>query len=142
SYCYDLNGNMVSGDGRSIVYSPYDLPTSIARGFSTVTFAYGPERERYKRVDSTTAGTTTTLYAAGKAYEKITRPNGTVEEKLYVGGFAVLTKNGGTTFNYLLGDHLGSVDTITDALGAVAQKMSFDAWGKRREAAPSASLLF
>jgi RHS repeat-associated protein len=134
SYCYDENGNMVSGDGRTIAYAPYDLPTSITRGFSTVTFAYGPERERFKRVDSTTAGTTTTFYAAGKAFERITRPNGTVEDKLYIGGFAVLTKIGGTTTtNYLLGDHLGSVDTITDATGAVALKMSFDAWGKRRE---------
>src|SRR4051794_40493959 len=107
---------MVSGDGRTIVYSPYDLPTSITRGFSTVTFAYGPERQRYKRVDSTTAGVTTTIYAGGKTYETIIRPNGVVEEKTYVGGFAVVTKIGATsTVNYLLGDHLGSVDTITNA---------------------------
>lgn len=134
SYCYDENGNMVSGDNRTIAYAPYDLPVSITRGFATVTFAYGPERERYKRVDTTSSGTTTTFYAAGNASERITRPDGTVEDKLYIGGFAVLTKIGTTTtINYLLGDHLGSVDTITDALGAVTQKMSFDAWGKRRE---------
>jgi hypothetical protein len=32
-----------------------------------------------------------------------------------------------------LGDHLGSTDTITDAAGVVVERMSFDAWGKRRE---------
>ena len=56
TYCYDLNGNMTSGDGRSIAYTSYDLPQIITRGFSTVTFSYGPERQRYKRVDSTSAG--------------------------------------------------------------------------------------
>src|SRR5205823_6622051 len=37
TYCYDLNGNMVSGDGRTIAYTSYDLPQTITRGFSTVT---------------------------------------------------------------------------------------------------------
>jgi RHS repeat-associated protein len=134
-YCYDRNGNMVSGDGRTITYTPYDLPQTITRGFSTVTFSYDPERQRYKRVDSTSAGVTTTIYAAGHAYEKITRPNGTIEQKYYIGGFAVVTRTGTTdTVSYLLGDHLGSVDTITNANGLISQKMSFDAWGKRREA--------
>ncbi len=40
----------------------------------------------------------------------------------------------GTT-QYMHRDHLGSVDTITDAAGAVVQRMSFDAWGKRRDIA-------
>jgi hypothetical protein len=126
---------MLSGDGRTITYTPYDLPQTITRGFSTVTFTYGPERQRYKRVDSTSSGVTTTIYAAGRAYEKITRPGGAIEHKIYIGDFAVVTRTGSTdTINYLLGDHLGSVDTIANANGTLAQKMSFDAWGKRREA--------
>src|SRR5205814_9058045 len=35
--------------------------------------------------------------------------------------------------NFLLADHLGSTDIITNVNGALVQKMSFDAWGKRRE---------
>src|SRR5206468_9118648 len=92
SYCYDKNGNMVSGDGRAIAYTPYDLPQTITRGFSTVAFAYGSERQRYKRVDSTSAGITTTISAAERAYEKITRPDGSVAQKVYIGGFAVITR--------------------------------------------------
>ena len=38
-----------------------------------------------------------------------------------------------TARSFLHRDHLGSVDTITDGIGAVAQRLSFDAWGKRRE---------
>jgi RHS repeat-associated protein len=146
TYCYDRNGNMLSGDGRTIAYTPYDLPQTITRGFSTVTFSYGPERARTKRVDSTAAGVTTTIYAAGRAYEKITRPDGSIEQKFYIGdpgsgpgaSFAVVTRPGTSvtptdTIKYLLGDHLGSVDVIANANGTLAQKMSFDAWGKRRE---------
>jgi RHS repeat-associated protein len=35
---------------------------------------------------------------------------------------------------YFTTDHLGSVAVITDELGAVVERLSFDAWGKRRHA--------
>ena len=38
------------------------------------------------------------------------------------------------TLRYLHTDHLGSVDTITDDAGAVVERLSYDAWGKRRTA--------
>jgi RHS repeat-associated protein len=46
---------------------------------------------------------------------------------------------------YLLKDHLGSLDVVTDQAGAVMERLSFDAWGKRRQIdwqayAPPASL--
>ena len=34
---------------------------------------------------------------------------------------------------YLHKDHLGSVDVVTDANGAVLERLSFDPWGKRRQ---------
>jgi hypothetical protein len=38
TYCYDANGNMVLGDGRSISYSAFDMPTSITKGIATTSF--------------------------------------------------------------------------------------------------------
>ena len=35
---------------------------------------------------------------------------------------------------YLHQDHLGSVDTVTNENGAVVERLSYDAWGKRRTA--------
>jgi RHS repeat-associated protein len=143
TYCYDLNGNIVAEKNgsttlRSLTWSAFDLPTSIIKGTTTVSFAYGPDRARYKRVDSTPSGTTTTIYAGGKSYEVISRPDASLEKKHYIGDFAIVTDktvSGSTTTTtaYLSTDHLGSVDVISDSAGALSQKMSFDAWGKRRE---------
>ncbi|MGH1353269.1 MAG: RHS repeat domain-containing protein, partial [Methyloligellaceae bacterium] len=136
TYCYDANGNMTSGDGRVISYSAFDKPTTITKGGNTVQFFYGPDRKRFKRVETTIAkGTTTTVYAAGKAYELIETAQG-VTAKHYIGDFAVLTQTvstGAISTSYLHRDHLGSVDAITNDNGDVVQRMSFDAWGKRRE---------
>lgn len=139
NYCYDANGNMTSGDGRNIAYGASDMVTSITRGATTITFAYGPERARYKRIDADSSGITTTYYIGGKAYEKITRPDASMETKHYIGDFAIITERiatGTTTRStaYVLDDHLGSIDVLTDETGTVIEKMSFDAWGKRREA--------
>lgn len=67
--------------------------------------------------------------------EVITRPGGGVETKHMIGDFAVVTTtSAAVTTQYLHRDHLGSLDTITNASGQVVQRFSFDAWGKRREA--------
>lgn len=34
TYCYDANGNMVSGDSRSISYSGFDLPTTTTTAYT------------------------------------------------------------------------------------------------------------
>jgi RHS repeat-associated protein len=100
---------------------------------SSTTFAYGPGRDRTKRIDVTPAGVTSTYYAAGMSYERIDR-NGAVSHKHSIGDFAVVTTTATTqSTEYLHRDHLGSVDVITNQTGAIAQQMSFDAWGKRRE---------
>ncbi len=141
TYCYDANGNMTSGDGRTVTYSAFDKPVYITKSTSAVQFAYSPDRKRYKRVDTSVAnGTSTTLYIGGKSYEKTTKSatNDTIL-KHYVGDFAVITHvyNNGTPVSaqtgYLHRDHLGSVEAITDENGTILQQMSFDAWGKRRE---------
>ena len=64
--------------------------------------------------------------------------------KRTIGGIAIITEEQNssgvtqsTSTNYLYKDHLGSIDVITDATGAIASsggEMSFDAWGKRRDA--------
>jgi RHS repeat-associated protein len=130
-YCYDHNGNMLSGDSRTITYTTQDVPKKITKGSNSVEFFYGPNQERYKRID-VEGGVTTTTISIG-AYERIKSGSDTTY-KYYVGGFAVVSKKNSEAqkTQYLLKDHQGSVVAAVDSLGAVVERMSFDAWGKRR----------
>jgi RHS repeat-associated protein len=75
---------------------------------------------------------------AGGAYEVVTDPTGKRTRKVTIAGVAmVIDEVVGATVTpvgtrYLLKDHLGSVDLVTDQTGAVLDRMSFDAWGRRR----------
>ncbi|WKD48752.1 FG-GAP-like repeat-containing protein [Microbulbifer spongiae] len=144
SYCYDANGNMTSGDGRTIQYSYFDKPTLITKGSKSTAFKYGPERNRFQRIDREGGNTTTTTYIGG-LYEKVEKSNGSVEERHFIGGSAIVTiydRNGNfgnTKTRYLHKDHLGSITAITDEQMNLVEEFSFDAWGKRR--APSLARL-
>ena len=138
TYAYDDNGNNVSSsDGRTIAWATFDKPTSIAKGGHTTAFAYAPDRSRFRRIDSNAQGDTTTLYLGG--VEKITHPNKTTEIKRYIGGVVIETEGPAIgscpadATRYVLRDHLGSVDVLTDAVGNEVKSLSFDPWGRGRD---------
>ena len=79
TYCYDGNGNLLSGDGRTLTWSAFGKPETIVKGSKQVAISYGPERARFKRVDTDATSTTVTHYIGGKLYEAIDRAS--VEER-------------------------------------------------------------
>lgn len=140
SYCYDENGNMVSGAGRTISYSPFDKPTRLENDRVAVSFAYDPNRQRFERIDLSQGELRTTHYVGG-IYEKVWT-EGKVEHRNFVGDFAIVTqteleRDGAVeeeeTLRYLHRDHLGSLSAITDEDGQVEERFSFDSWGERRD---------
>ena len=145
SYAYDDNGNMISGDGRTINYTAFDKPYSISKGGHTTEFDYGPDRNRYRRVDSGTGGTTVTHYVG--SVEVIRRPDFSWERKRYIGGVAIETVYFGTDSiedsretQYRLNDHLGSLGVVVSSTGGIEQEFAFDPWGQRRNAQNWAAL--
>ncbi|POP51522.1 FG-GAP-like repeat-containing protein [Zhongshania marina] len=139
NYSYDLNGNMLSGDGRSITWNLFDKPTFISQGTTNkTTMGYGADRQLITRMDETAAGISNTVFVGG-LYEKVTLPNGDIKERHYVGGNTIVTyKNrtansaGTVDTRYLHKDHIGSTVLITDENGEEVESFSFDPWGKRR----------
>ena len=138
AYCYDANGNMTRGGGRTIAYSHFDKPVMIARDGHDTTIRYGPDRRRYQRIDRQ-GGTTTTYTYAGGLYERVDRTGGVTEERHFVGDSVVVTvtgrsagRAGSTRTRYLHKDHIGSITVITDERAAIVEEFSFDAWGQRR----------
>lgn len=139
-YCYDQNGNMTQRDGATISWASYDLPTVINQtGGNSSTFSYGADRQRYKQVAVDGALTRTTVYIQGGLFEKITFGTNTEYKHHIVGGdgrVAIHTRRSPGTSDtiYLLQDHLGSTDKITDASGGILVHLSYDAFGQRRGA--------
>ena len=127
SFCYDENGNMTSGDGRTLQYDVHNKPTLITSGVEFTGFVYGPGRERISRVDSGPAGTSTRFYVDN--YERV--QTGTAIEHVYQLGHAIITRTAtGEHTHYLHRDQLGSIVAISDESGAIVRQYDYDAWGK------------
>ena len=80
-----------------------------------------------------------TIYYVGSLYERETAGGTTTHRHhLYAGGQAIgqlkRTQAGVNSFEYFHRDHQGSVTKVTNGAGSVIQSLSFDAFGKRRNA--------
>ncbi len=145
SYCYDENGNNTQvrkfGSAiRTIAYTGFDLPEQIVRNEPTsegaiqaeVSFKYAIDRSVYERLDN---DSTRTRYVGNVEFIADGRSD---IVKRYIGGFLVITKvlqGGNATYDYLLRDSLGSIDTVASETGALRSRQSFNAHGQRRNAA-------
>jgi len=135
---YDANGNMETGiGGKIITYTAFNKPETITKSASSTRFEYGADRSRYLQVATDSSGATKTHYL-GQLFERIQKPNGIIEYKNYIFAgkrmIAVSTRrsNNTTELNYLHRDHINSTTVITDAVGIVKERFSYDVFGKRR----------
>ena len=137
SYTYDGVGNLVSdSSNRTLHYTVFDKPDVITKLNNTISFAYGADRDYYKRVDSDGTSTTTTFRVGG--VEKVVKPDGSYDFKRYIAGVAIWNHHFSSTGvqtaldqQYSYKDALGSVVLITDALANIKQQTAFNAWGER-----------
>ncbi|MBL8297788.1 MAG: VCBS repeat-containing protein [Rhodanobacteraceae bacterium] len=168
-YCYDANGNQIQARypgnlTRTIVYTGYDLPETITtNGYpasTTVSFRYAPDRSMWKRTDGAVnadrifcsgfesaacaggsgGSSASTTYFVGNVEIRV--EGSLTTTKRYVGSYLVITATSAAPapqYAYLFRDALGSLDAITNQTGSVQQRLSFDAWGKRRYAEPPGS---
>lgn len=137
SYSYDGNGNMLTGRGRTVTWTSFDMVSQITQGTNWVSFTYDSDRARLKQLSSDGS---TKYYlndpTSGAMAEKIVGASQSVTWNNYImlGGEMVALKVTGATTQtrYFHKDHLGSIVALTDETGAVVERDSFDAWGQRR----------
>jgi RHS repeat-associated protein len=109
----------------------------IAAGANSSTLSYGAWRNRTKQVAVTSGVTETTIYVAGLV-EKVTKGS-TVEYRHQIqatpGTVAVYVRKSSASnlMYYLHRDHLGSPEMITNSSGTSLVKLSFSAYGERRD---------
>jgi RHS repeat-associated protein len=138
SFGYDANGNMNSYKGNTIAWTSYNLPSTINAAGQSSSFAYGPNRNRWRQVASYPSGTETTIYVGG-ILEKVTVPSGTAYRHTIGAGSAqvIYTRWSTGTINtkYVTSDHLGSSTAVMDGSGASLVNLSFGSYGARRGSA-------
>jgi RHS repeat-associated protein len=115
----------------------YTKPSSITQGTRTIAFLDDTEHQRFKQITPEE----TTLYITGFGVLAEVSNAGTTSAKwtdyLSAGsakvGMRVLQTSSETlTTRYFHTDHLGSISIITNESGVVQERLSYDAWGKRR----------
>jgi len=131
SYGYDNRGNQTSGKG-TITYNVHDKPLSIITAQGQTQFSYGADLQRFKQSRSVD-GTTVLTHYIDKLYE-VDFEDGESYARAFIGDIAIVgnSKERGTYVNFLHGDRLGSIATITDHNGQVLSTRSYDPFGKPR----------
>ena len=149
SYTYDANGNMTGGAGRSMTYTWFNQPSSVTSGTNYSTFSYDSEHMRVAQ----TSNKGTTVYVnpridAGGHYEREIENGVTTHKHHIYGGTGVaavheIKQNGtpATQTKYFLKDHLGSIEVVLDQSGSQIERLSYDAFGKRRNVIGSDSAI-
>ncbi|MGH2447263.1 MAG: RHS repeat-associated core domain-containing protein, partial [Chloroflexota bacterium] len=132
SYGYNANGEMTSGAGRTLAWATFGKATTITQGGTTVTLAYGPDNERYRKTVSTGSETVTYLGAA----ELIDLAGSTgIRRTLALADLTVIDTGGNNAgVLYPVTDQLGSTIDLGDGNGASADVMSYGPFGKRMTA--------
>jgi RHS repeat-associated protein len=144
TYTYDANGNLISGNGRTLTYTSYNAPATIANASYSYAYTYNAEHERVRLVTTRPDDTLTSLYfhPDGKGrlfYEREERQSdGRLEHKHYVQagaelvGVYVTRSDSFAEMRYYHHDHLGSVALITNEAGAPLERLAYEAFGERR----------
>lgn len=141
SYAYDANGNMRSTPTGGITWTAFDMPDRItkatASGTTWASFVYGTEHQRTRQMRSdgsevNYAGAQEVEIKNGQATIKTYWPNG-IGVEIDRPGVAT------TELNWSHVDWLGSPVALSDEAGTLREKMSYDAWGRRRKLDGSAA---
>lgn len=146
---YDADGNMLCIHTASACTSPYrttswtsfDMVSAVTQGSTTIGLAYDDTHNRITQSVTTGGTTTVTIYLndpfSGAMTEKtVVGAITTWHDYLAAGGALVGQRDaivgGATSVNYFTLDSLDSVAAITDASGTSTTRLSYDAWGQRR----------
>jgi RHS repeat-associated protein len=132
---------------NTISWTSYNYPSTINSGTETVSFLYGPERQRW-RTQLTSGGVTETTYHVGREFQKVITASTDYRHYIYVGSRSVAIysrlSTGTNTLRYVLEDHQSSATNLLSSAGTSIVKENFSAFGNRRNpttwsGAPSAA---
>lgn len=140
NFTYDNNGNVTNDGTRSYQYTSFDKPYKlISTNGDYSEFKYGPSKGRYQREDHVTENGESVYYKTSYlgAYERVEKTLNsvtTIDHKYQIAGAIITRKHGETAYTRLFAhaDVQGSITSITDGKGEVAEQFIYDPWGKKQ----------
>ena len=138
AYTYDKNGNVLTGGGRTNTWTSFDMPYKLAKGTDSATFIYGPEHQRVRQDRSDGVSV---VYAGGQEVELKGGQVTSVKTFWPMGDGVEIDRPGtATELLWVHKDRLGSPIAYSTASGEMkAEKLAYDAWGRRRYAEGAAT---
>ena len=152
TYAYDANGNLVSGGGRTIAWTSYNMPQRITLSAAGITryqeFVHDTERRRVREADASSTKWIVNPTAGLAPFYEI-KVEATKTERLHFVDFdgaavAVIKRTqpvsgaASESVEYLHTDAQGSTVLTSDQAGGVTEVSGYDAWGARRNAGTGA----
>ncbi|MGB9748079.1 MAG: RHS repeat domain-containing protein, partial [Bacteroidales bacterium] len=129
------NDGSIPGTLCNITYNSTNKIASITENGNSMVFSYNISDMRNKVVSVVNGVSTTKYYSLGLYEEVVIGTNVRKLHYIYAGDglAAIYVINGGSdTMYYIHKDHLGSFDALTNNRSSTVERMSFDAWGRRR----------
>ncbi|MES2512657.1 MAG: SpvB/TcaC N-terminal domain-containing protein [Bacteroidota bacterium] len=120
---------------QTITYTPFNKAQTIIEGDYQYNLMYGTTDQR-RKAELYYQGSLSSTKFYHLNYEKEISSTST-KQIHYINGLNGLCAmyvidNGVGTMYYIYNDHLGSINTITDASGNIVTEQNFDAWGRKR----------
>ena len=121
NYTYDLNGNVLSGAGRTFTWNLDNRMDVVNASTGSAVMSYDYTGIRVKK-----SGSTGTTYFPFSDYEV---QGDQVTKYIKLGNETIASKKGTNRFFYH-NDHLGGVNIVSDTNTAQVQLNEYDPWGK------------
>lgn len=135
---YVTGSNYTPPSWDVIMYTPHNKIYYVSQGSNSLAITYGVNKERKKAV-TIRNGITDTKYYVGSLYEEQYLANEVKKiHYIFAGGSAIAiseqSNTNGEKLRYLHKDHLGSIQAYSNEAGTLVEELSYDAWGRRRDA--------
>ncbi|MGB8592983.1 MAG: RHS repeat-associated core domain-containing protein, partial [Candidatus Acidiferrales bacterium] len=147
SYAYDTNGNTTSKTASSNTtdyawdYENRLTSVTLPNSGGTVTFKYDPFGRRIQKISPTT--TSIFAYDRDNLVETVNASGGVVARYAQAPGTdQPLAMERGTTTSFYEQDGLGSVTSLTNAAGTLAQSYTYDSFGNTTNSSGSLTNFF
>jgi RHS repeat-associated protein len=138
AYAYKPGGQAEVVRGAKVDWRPFGLPASVSDGWGEAKYYYDAFNSRFRTSESATNWVRDVISIGGLFEQEISASSPVYKYSVHgpEGLVAQVRRDFATSLvnvvSFVHADHLGSPDTVTNASGAVVERVKHDPFGQRR----------